>query len=280
MPESPPRPRARLSAVILARDEADRIGDCLRSVAFCDEVLVVDSLSTDGTAELAERLGARVLRRAWPGYRSQREYAVGAASHDWILSIDADERVTPQLRRELEALRERGFEPHAGWEYPRSLHYLGAFLRHGTPTPDRAVRLFDRRRTHYAGFEVHERLVVGGTVGRLQGAVEHYSYRGYDDHVERMQRYARLWAEQAHAAGRRARLLNVYANPAWRFLRGYLGRQGFRDGWRGLVFHVVEAGYVRQKYLRLYLLERLAPQRAGAGGPSSGVIEGAPAARR
>ena len=245
-----------ISAVILTRNEADRLERCVRSLHFCDEILVIDAESTDGTAELAQRLGARVIQRPWPGFRSQREFAIAQARHDWILSIDADESVSPALFRSLLRQRLRGFGAHAGFEYPRALEYHGRYMRYGNVYPDRAVRLFDRSRARYGGYQVHERLEIDGPIGRLDGDLEHHSYRSFDDHLARMQTYARLWAEEAHAAGKRARLANVFFNPLWRFVRGYLLRSGFRDGWRGLVFHCVEAGYVRQKYLRLYLLSQ------------------------
>ena len=256
-PKSPePSPLPPISAVILTYNEADRLERCIRSLSFCDEVLVVDACSTDGTAELARHLGARVIRRPWPGFRSQREFAVAQARHDWILSIDADESVGAGLHRAILRQRLHGLGEHAGYEYIRILEYFGRFLRHGNVYPDRAVRLFDRRRARYAGYEVHERLELDGSIGRLDGELEHRSYRSYEDHLQRMQRYAMLWAEQAHGAGKRSSLAKVFINPSWRFLRGYVLRRGFLDGWRGFVFHAIEAGYVRQKYLRLYALGR------------------------
>lgn len=257
--KAPPPAHTPISAVILTRNEADRLERCLSSLHFCDEILVIDAQSTDGTAELAQRLGARVIHRPWPGFRSQREFAIAQARHDWILSIDADESVSPALYRSILRQRRRGFGDRAGFEYPRALEYHGRYLRHGNVYPDRAARLFDRRRARYAGYQVHERLELDGPVGRLDGDIEHRSYRSFDDHLARMQTYARLWAEDAHAAGKHASLAKVFFNPLWRFIRGYVLRGGCLDGWRGLVFHCVEAGYVRQKYLRLYLLGRAKP---------------------
>lgn len=257
-----PDPATRISAVILSYNEADRLEACLRSVSFCDEILVVDSHSTDGTAALARQLGARVIERPWPGYRSQREFAIAQARHDWILSIDADEIVSPALYREILRLRVRGFGRHTGFQYPRALQYLGRSLRHGNTWPDRAVRLFDRRHARYTGYQVHERLEVAGPIGRLEGTVEHHSYRSLEEHQQRMQKYARLWAEEAHGAGKHASVAKLVFNPPWRFVRGYVLRGGFRDGWRGLVFHCIEAAYVRQKYLNLYALERAGQGRA------------------
>lgn len=248
-----------LSACIITFNEADRIEACLSSVAFCDEVIVVDSHSTDGTRERAAALGARVIERDWPGYRSQKQFAVDAARNDWVFCLDADERASDELRAEIETWRERGFADHAGWSVPRITDYFGRFLRHGNAYPDRLVRLFDRRRGGWVGQEIHENTRVAGRIGRLKGHLEHYSYRSLSDHHQRMQRYAELMARALHAGGKRCGLGKVLLNPQWRFVRGYLLRLGFLDGWRGLVFALVESNYVRRKYLHLYFLSRGLP---------------------
>jgi len=251
--------RGRLSACIITYNEADRIEACLRSVAFCDEILVVDAHSTDATREIAVSLGARVIERDWPGYRSQKQFAVDSATSDWVLCLDADERVSAGLRAEVESLREAGFAGYAGWSVPRITDYFGRFLRHGNAFPDRLVRLFDRRRGGWVGYEIHENTQVSGRTGRLRGYLEHYSYRSLSDHQERMRRYADLMARALHERGKRGSLLKVLVNPQWRFLRGYFLRLGFLDGWRGLVFALIEANYVRRKYLQLYMLSRGLP---------------------
>jgi len=156
-----------LTACIITRNEAGRIGDCLASVSFCDEIVVVDAHSSDATREIAARLGARVIERDWPGYRSQKQYATDAATHDWVLSVDADERVTPGLRAEIESLRDGGFAGARGWSIPRLTEYFGRFLRHGNAWPDRHIRLYDRRAARWTGYEVHEKIVVSGPVGAL-----------------------------------------------------------------------------------------------------------------
>jgi glycosyltransferase involved in cell wall biosynthesis len=248
-----------LSACIVTFNEADRIAECLQSVSFCDEILVVDSHSTDGTRELAASGGARVIERDWPGYRSQKQFAVDAAQHDWVLCLDADERVSATLRAEIVALRAQGFAGAAGWSIPRITDYCGRFLRHGNAYPDRLVRLFDRRRGGWSGYEIHENTQVHGRIGRLRGQLEHYSYRSIADHQNRMQRYAELMAQAMYERGRRCGLGRVLFNPQWRFVRGYVLRLGFLDGWRGLVFALIEANYVRRKYLGLYVRSRGLP---------------------
>jgi glycosyltransferase involved in cell wall biosynthesis len=246
--------RARLSACIITYNEADRIEACLRSVGFCDEIVVVDSHSTDATRDLALTLSARVIERDWPGYRTQKQFAVDAASSDWVLCLDADERVSAELRAEIEAARANGFTSYAGWSVPRITDYFGRFLRHGNAYPDRLTRLFDRRRGRWVGHEIHENTRVDGPVGILRGHLEHFSYRNLSDHQARMQRYASLMAQALYDSGKRCGLGKVLLNPQWRFVRGYVLRLGFLDGWRGLVFALIEANYVRRKYLELYVM--------------------------
>lgn len=252
--------RAGLSACIITHNEADRIDACVCSVSFCDEILVVDAHSSDDTREQARALGARVIERDWPGYRSQKQFAIEAAAHDWVLCLDADERVTDILRREIEALRDAGFPGSAGWSLSRITDYFGRFLRHGNAYPDRLVRLFDRRRGGWTGREIHENTRVQGSVGRLGGHLEHYPYRSLSEHQARMQHYAGLMAQSLYASGRRCGLSRVLINPQWRFFRGYWLRLGFLDGWRGLVFALIEANYVRRKYLQLYWLGKGLPR--------------------
>lgn len=252
-----PATRPALSACIITLNEADRIDACLDSLAFCDEIVVVDSGSTDGTRERAAAKGARVLERTFDGYRSQKDFAVNAARHDWVLCVDADERVTTALRASIDAARERAFAGQAGFRFARCTNYFGAPLRHGNAYPDRVLRLFDRRRGGWQGTrEIHEHASVDGPVATLAGDLEHDAYRSLADQLARLERYARLMAEYLHAHGRRARIANILLNPAWRFVRGYLLRLGFLDGWRGLVYASVESNYVRQKFIRLWLLER------------------------
>jgi glycosyltransferase involved in cell wall biosynthesis len=256
-------PPTGLSACIITLNEAERIERCIAAVSFCDEIIVVDSHSTDATRELAARHGARVIERDWPGYRSQKQYASDVAQYEWVLSVDADECVTPALRAEILALKAAGFAGMAGYSVPRLTSYFGGFLRHGNAWPDRKIRLYRRGAARWVGYEVHEKIAVDGRVGRLRAPLEHYAYRSLDDHLARVDRYARLMAEEMYRAGRRGTLLAVFVHPLWRFVRGMLIKRGVLDGWRGWLFHCVEAGYVRRKYLRLWALARVRPKAGG-----------------
>jgi glycosyltransferase involved in cell wall biosynthesis len=248
-----------ISACIITFNEADRIERCIRALSFCDEIIVVDSHSSDATRELAAGLGARVVERDWPGYRSQKQYATDIAQHEWVLCVDADEFVTAELRAEILALKERGFPGAHGYAVPRLTAYFGAFLRHGNAWPDRKIRLYQRRAARWVGYEVHEKIAVDGPVRRLRAPLEHHAYRSLDDHMRRVDGYARLMAEEMHRAGRHCGLAVAFFNPFWRFFRGMVIKRGLLDGWRGWLYHCVEAGYVHRKYLRLWALARLPP---------------------
>ncbi len=255
-----PDERPRISACIIAFNEADRLRDCLTSLAFCDEIVVVDSGSTDATADIAGAHGARVLQRAFDGYRSQKAYCVAQASHDWVLCLDADERISDGLRAAILAARDAGFADAAGYRFARLSEYFGRFLRHGNAYPDRVLRLFDRRRGGWRGKrEIHEAASVDGAVATLRGDLIHYPYRSLMQQLAKTQRYAQMMAEHDYARGKRATWSKLVLAPAWRFWRGYLLRGGFRDGWHGLIYAYVRANYVRQKTIMLWLLQHNQP---------------------
>ncbi|MHB8387274.1 MAG: glycosyltransferase family 2 protein [Metallibacterium sp.] len=254
---APAMSRPAISACVITYNEADRIGACLAALDFCDDIVLVDSGSTDATRELAAQHGARVFTRVFDGYRAQKDFAVQQARHDWILFVDADERVSPALRASIETARAGGFAAAHGYRCARATRYLGEFLRHGNAYPDRVLRLFDRRHGGFHGArEIHEHVEVDGAVALLHGDLLHEAYRSLDDQLARYERYARLMAEHMQHSGRRARIANIVLNPTWRFLRGYVLRGGFLDGWRGLFYAYLEANYARQKFIRLWLLQR------------------------
>ncbi|MGV6486921.1 MULTISPECIES: glycosyltransferase family 2 protein [Stenotrophomonas] len=255
-----PVERPRISACIIAFNEADRIGDCLASLAFCDEVIVVDSYSTDATVAIATAAGARVLQRPFDGFRSQKAFCVAQATHDWVLCLDADERISDDLRAAILAAQAAGFTGHHGYRFARLSEYFGKFLRHGNAYPDRVLRLFDRRHGGWRGKrEIHEAASVDGSVGTLRGDLIHYPYRSLEQQLAKTQRYARMMAEHEFARGKRATLAKLVLAPAWRFWRGLLLRGGFRDGWHGLVYAYVRANYVRQKTIMLWMLQHGQP---------------------
>ena len=224
----------RLSVTIITRNEAAHIADAIDSVAWADELVVVDSESTDDTTAIAARHRARVFVRAWPGYVAQKNYAASMATHDWILSLDADERVTPALAAEMRALL--ATDPvHAAYRMPRVTWHLGRWIRTTDWYPDHQLRLYDRRTAEWTGRYVHEAVTVRGTVGELRGELQHFAFRDIADHLETIDRYTTFAARQMHENGRRAGLLQLALHPPLAFLRNYLLRGGIRDGVAGLV---------------------------------------------
>jgi glycosyltransferase involved in cell wall biosynthesis len=248
-----------LSAVVITKDEEGMLAPCLESLSFCDELLVVDSGSTDRTREIAATAGARVLVNVpWPGFAAQRNFGFDAARHDWILFADADERVTPELRDEVRALARCGFSA-AGYRMPRVAFYLGRWIRATDWYPDWKLRLFDRRRGRCREALVHESVSVRGAVGRLRGELLHYPYRDVADHVRTIDEYTTLWSHEAHAAGRRAYAPELLLAPAWALLRNYLLRGGVRLGRAGWTISVLNSYYTFLKIAKL--IERQAPAR-------------------
>jgi glycosyltransferase involved in cell wall biosynthesis len=240
-----------LSAVLIAQNEERTLGDALASVAFCDEIVLVDSGSTDGTRAVAEAAGARVILNApWPGFVAQRDFATRAARHDWVLALDADERVGPALHEEIERRRGGGFDA-AGYRIPRVAWYLDRWIRGTDWYPDWQVRLFDRTRGAWQGDLVHESVVVRGPVGRLRGELEHHPYADISDHLRKIDSYTTLWAQQAYAAGRRSNVLDMFAGATWAFFRNYVLKRGFALGSTGLVVSVLNTHYTFAKLAKL-----------------------------
>ncbi len=247
-----------ISVTIIARDEADRIGEAIRSVAFADEVLVLDSGSRDDTPAVARALGARVVLTDWPGHVAQKNRAVAEARHDWILSLDADERVGPALARAIDRVRREGPRA-AGYRVRRLNHWLGRPIRHGTWYPDRRVRLFDRRRARFVGLDPHDRVAVDGPVADLDAELLHHPYRDLDEHLRTTAAYAETWARAAAAAGRIPRWWDLAFRPPLHFVKAILLRRGFLDGPAGWTIAWLGAAGVLLKWAHLWARVRAAP---------------------
>lgn len=242
---------AKLSAIVITHNEAANIEACLASVSFADEVLVVDSHSTDGTPELARAKGARVVVRDWPGYAEQKNFAAGAAAHDWILSVDADERVSPALAREIQ--QRLGPEPaDAGFRIPRVTWHLGRWIRTTDWYPDYQLRLYHRSRAAWTPKPVHESVAASGSVGQLSSELQHLAYRDLGHHFATMEKYTTLAAQEMRAQGRKAGMFDLTVHPFAAFVRNYVLRRGFMDGSAGLIVSSMNAYYVFLKFAKLW----------------------------
>jgi glycosyltransferase involved in cell wall biosynthesis len=243
-----------VSAALIACNEERNIEEALLSVRWADEIVVVDGGSTDGTLEICRRYTDRIFTRPWTGFVDQKTYAVARAGHDWVLSLDADERLSPGLIDEIRQLRESGFR-NAGYRIPRVAFFMGRWIRHGDWYPDYQLRLFDRRRGRWRGGRVHESVEVDGTPGLLRGDILHYTYRSLSDYLRRLVTYTELAAQDYRQRGRKATLPKMVANPAVTFLKAYVLKRGFLDGGPGLMVAIMGAVSVYFKYARLYELQ-------------------------
>jgi glycosyltransferase involved in cell wall biosynthesis len=250
-----------VTATLITLNESAHIEAALQSVAWADEIVVVDAHSTDDTVEKARRFTDRVIVRDWAGYIDQKNYAASIATCDWIFSLDADERVTPELAAEIKALMASS-PRSAGYRVPRVSHYLGRWIRSTDWYPDYQLRLYDRRRARWAGRYVHESVQAEGEVGRMRADLQHYPYRDVSHHLQTIDTYSSLAARQMHEDGRRTGGLSmiVYGDAA--FLRNYLLRGGFRDGVPGLIVSVLNTFYVMLKFVKLWELGKRSEDRS------------------
>jgi glycosyltransferase involved in cell wall biosynthesis len=243
-----------LSAIVITRNEAANIGPFLDSIAFCDERIVVDSGSDDGTAELARAKGAQVVQHAFAGFGPQKNFALSLAKGDWVLSIDADERVSTALATQIQAAIVRGDAD--GFETPRSSSFCGRVMRHSGWHPDYVLRVFRRGKARFSDDLVHERVICDGRVARLSEPLIHHPVVRLEDAVSRMDRYSTAGAEMLLSSGRRVLFITGIARGAWAFLRAYIFRAGFLDGAEGFLLAVANAEGTYYRYMKAWIAKR------------------------
>ena len=248
----------RISAIVITKNEADNIAACLASVAFCDERIVVDCGSEDDTVRIAEAAGARVMFHAWEGFGAQKNFALSLAQGDWVLSIDADERVTPALKAEIEAAIASGQAD--GYEMPRRSTFCGRQMRYSGWYPDYVLRLFRRGRARFADRLVHEGVVCDGSVARLAEPLVHNSIPSLEDALAKIDRYSTAGAAMLVSEGRRVWFITGIARGWFAFLRTYVLQLGFLDGREGLLAAVYNAENTYYRYMKAWLATR--PPRA------------------
>jgi glycosyltransferase involved in cell wall biosynthesis len=243
-----------LSAIVIARNEAAKIAECLDSLAFCDERIVVDSGSDDDTVRIAQERGARVVHHEWPGFGPQKNFALSLATGDWVLSIDADERVTPALAEAVRRATESGAAD--GYEMPRRSSFCGREMRHSGWHPDYVLRLFRRGKARFSDDLVHERVVCDGPVMRLAEPLIHHPVDQLEDAIARIDRYSTAGAEMLVKSGRRTSFATGILRGLYSFFRAYVLRRGFLDGREGFLLAVANAEGTYYRYMKAWLKER------------------------
>jgi glycosyltransferase involved in cell wall biosynthesis len=255
-----------LSVIVITRNEAHNLHDCLQSVqGLANEVVVIDSNSNDATCDIARQFGAVVSQPAdWPGFGPQKQRALDMATCDWVLSVDADERVTPDLAQEIRQVLmadEDGSQVRAAYQMPRLSWYCGKFIRHSGWQPDHVLRLFPRTRARFSDDLVHERVISDLPPKTLRNHLLHYSYLNFSQVLSKTDAYSTASAQQAFARGKRATVAGAVGHGAWAFFRTYVIRAGFLDGAHGLALAISNAEASYYKYLKLWWMGQEASSR-------------------
>ena len=246
---------AELSVILITKNEAANIRACIESVAWADEIIVVDSGSTDDTVAISKQLGAHVHEHDWPGFGVQKNRALGYATKEWVLSLDADERVTPELRAEIEAVLKME-QTEDSYLVPRLSNYCGRFMYHSGWYPDLLPRLFRRDKARFSDDLVHERLIVEGGSGKFKGLLLHYAFDGMEEVLHKVNQYSTAGAAMMQKRGRKASLTGAVLRGLWSFFRTYILRGGILDGREGFMLAVSNAEGTYYRYLKLMLLNR------------------------
>ncbi len=247
----------KLSVTIITLNEGKNIRDALESVKWADEIVVVDSGSTDETVEICREYTDKVFHNPWPGHIAQKNFAIDKASYRWIFSIDADERVTPALAEEI---KETLKAPDAdGYAVPRHVFYLGQWINHSGWYPDYKVRLFRRDRGRWGGINPHDRVIIDGVVRRLRSDLLHYSFQDIAHHIRTMNSFTSIAAMEYYKRGRNTGFMDILLRPAFAFIKSFVLKQGFRDGLPGFVISVTAAYHVFIKYVKLWEMNHTHP---------------------
>lgn len=260
--------REKISACVTAGNEESKIRSCLESLTWCDEIVVVDSFSTDRTVEICREFTPRVYQHEWLGYIGQKNLIRQMAIHPWILFLDADEVVSDDLRNEILREFESGTGPYAGYRFPRKVFYLGRWINHGEWYPDIKLRLFKKELGHSEGQEPHDRVVVNGLVKTLKSHLYHYTYDNIHDHIDTINRFSTITAKEKFLQGYRFHWTDVLFRPILRFIKSFFLRRGFLDGTPGFFIACISAFGVLMKYSKLWELQKTSAGQAAMKKPS------------
>ncbi len=246
---------AKLSVILITKNEEANIRECLESVAWADEIIVVDSGSTDNTLAISKALGAKAYVHEWPGFGIQKNRALGYATNDWVLSLDADERVTVELRTAIEKVLSAEHQECSGYNVSRLSNFCGQFMYHSGWFPDLLPRLFKREKACFSDDLVHERLIVEGKLGQLQGLLLHYSFDDMEEVLQKVNQYSSAGAKMMFKRGKRTTLTGTVVRGIWSFIRSYIMRAGFLDGKKGFMLAVSNAEGTYYRYIKLLLMQ-------------------------
>jgi glycosyltransferase involved in cell wall biosynthesis len=253
----------KVSAVIIVYNEEKNLRECLETVQWADEIVLVDSHSQDRTLGIARQFTKKIFQKEYKGHIDKKRFAVSKAAHDWVFSIDADERVTPELQEEIRGVLAQGAGEAVGYDMPRMTRHLGRWILHGEWYPDRVTRLFRRSRMRYEGTEPHDRVILEGRRGHLRSTLLHYNYRDFAHQIQTVQAYSDVAAKALFVEGRRAGFRNLVLRPPFKFVKCYILKRGFLDGWPGFIIAATSAFYVLAKYVKLYEMQRSANRKRG-----------------
>ncbi len=242
----------KLSVVIITRNEANNIEECLESVKWADEIVVLDSFSNDETVNICRRYTEKIYQSKFTNYSLQKNMVLDRATNDWVLSVDADERITPRLKTQIIKVINEESEEYAGYHIPRRNYFFGEWVRHCGLYPDYVLRLFRKSKGRFRDKMVHESVKLNGKAGRIEEPLEHYTYACINDYIDRMKRYSSLFVQQMRRDNKKSRWYNLIVNPTAAFIKMYFLKKGFLDGKLGFIVCVLYSYYAFLKYAMLW----------------------------
>ena len=244
----------KISVVIITYNEEKNIRDCLESIKWADEIIIVDAFSKDRTVDIAKNYTDRIFQRQWEGYTQQRNFGLTQVCNEWVLFLDADERISEALTQEIKDVLERNNGFCNGYYISRQSFYLGRWIKHGGWYPDLKLRLIRKNKAIWSGPSVHEKLILNGEAGYLKNPMYHYTYLNIKHHLEKSDRYSTLFAEEAFKKGEYPNPYKIFIRPIFRFINDYFLKQGFRDGFAGFVVALIQSFEVFLRYAKLWEL--------------------------
>ncbi|MCG1036360.1 glycosyltransferase family 2 protein [Polaribacter sargassicola] len=245
----------KITAIIPTLNEEFHIEEAIESVLFADEIIVIDSFSTDNTVALAEKYNVKIIKRKFDDFSSQKNFAISKATNSWIYVLDADERVSKELREEiLKAVKNP--KDFVGFSFNRDFYFMNKQIKFGGYSNNKVIRLFDKNFSRYNGSLVHEKIITDGKIGEIETPIKHYSYKNFSHHLTKVQNYKELQAKELFAQGKKSSLFKIIVKPKTRFLTHYFFKLGFLDGFRGFVIAAIQSYGIFIKYVSLRLLQK------------------------